>query len=122
MKPFDLQAALKGDKVLLRDGSTAIVAGYNPNAAPTAHFVGWADGGRLMSWNSDGSYLSERVCEADIIGRAQKKEVRTLWFNVYKSQTRGGQLYRCEAEAISNILSSFDDYIETRSVTFEVEV
>lgn len=120
-KPFNLAAALAGDKVLLRDGRTARVVHHNPNAYHSGYtIVGFDSDEKLLAWSIDGGYChgSEEYGE-DIIGMAPKTETRTLWFNVYTDPMNGHQLYGSREAATSHV-SSPEQLIETRSITFEV--
>jgi hypothetical protein len=57
MKPFDLQAALAGEKVVTRDGRPVKIAGYNPDCANQYAVLGWV-GKSYLSWYSDGYAVS----------------------------------------------------------------
>jgi hypothetical protein len=41
MKPFNLEAALNGAKVVTRDGREVKIAGYNPDALPRYSILFW---------------------------------------------------------------------------------
>jgi len=55
MKPFDLKAALKGAKVVTRDGRPVKIAGYNPDAHDCNYIWGWVEN-VSCSWLADGCY------------------------------------------------------------------
>lgn len=40
MKPFDLDAAVDGEKVLLRNGTCVTIVAYNPNTSEDCRVVG----------------------------------------------------------------------------------
>jgi len=58
MKPFDLEAALRGEPVITRNGHPYKLSGYNPQAEETYQLVGWANGKGISS-HADGKYLSD---------------------------------------------------------------
>lgn len=79
MKPFDLEAALKGQKVILRDGRTATIAGYNPEATMSQQLLGWI-GENYNVWYADGkSSPNNTEAVLDIIGMAPVEETRVIW-------------------------------------------
>ena len=55
MKPFDLEAALKGAKVVTKCGHNVKIAGYNPDAHLYQQVVGWM-GESAMKWSKKGEY------------------------------------------------------------------
>lgn len=58
MKPFDLEAAMRGEPVVTRDGRDFKFGAYNPNASVGA-IVGWVDD-VSCSWDKDGRcYVSQ---------------------------------------------------------------
>lgn len=56
LKPFDLEAALRGEPVVTRDGRQAKVAGVNHDAKTLYKIVGWLDG-IIVGWCIDGKNL-----------------------------------------------------------------
>ena len=89
MKQFDLEAALNGAPVKLRDGRTATVAGYNPDAVEEAQLIGWDSDGDMMSWYKHGvSAMAMDFSEdiEDIIGMAEETHV-VNGFEVSKPET-----------------------------------
>ena len=93
MKPFDLQAALDGDLVMLRNGETAKVVAYSPDAQNSSQLIGWGVGGDSLSWTVGGNFVGKQESFADIVGMATKKRSRTGWVNVYFGST-GDELYK----------------------------
>lgn len=85
LRPFDLVAALQGEKVLLRSGHTARIVHHNPNAdrSDTA-VLGYSDAEELMTWNDDGEFATgDSPRPEDIVGMAPRIETREGWINVY---------------------------------------
>lgn len=72
MKQFDLDKALAGKPVLLRDGSKAFVKFVTPNSASkNSEIVGYRfDNGRyeVVSWSIDGEYYWNNENKLDIVG------------------------------------------------------
>lgn len=85
LRPFDLVAALQGEKVVLRSGHTARVVHYNPDAARSDEaVVGYSDGEELLTWDEDGEFATgDSPRPEDIVGMAPRTETREGWINVY---------------------------------------
>lgn len=79
LKPFDLQAALSGKAVMLRDGTKAYVRHHEKelNVVNSKRLLGYAASGAQRTWCENGSYStpSETLCR-DIIG--MYPETRTI--------------------------------------------
>lgn len=85
LRPFDLNAALQGKKVLLRSGHTARVVHFNINAdrSDTA-VLGYSDAEELLTWDEDGEFATgDSPRPEDIVGMAPCTETREGWINVY---------------------------------------
>jgi hypothetical protein len=100
MKPFDLQAALAGEKVVTRDGRPVKIAGYNPDCANQYALLGWV-GKSYLSWYSDGYAVSpHHAREVDLfMAPTERKEwvvVRTR-VNSGKKVCRGPFTSRTDA-------------------------
>lgn len=71
LKPFDLQEALSGEPVLLRNGSKAYVRHHETELSISAYetLIGYQDNLGLWSWSAKGTY-AHTGCESphDIIG------------------------------------------------------
>lgn len=84
MKPFDRDAALAGQEVILRDGTKAKVVHYNPDALAGHMLLGYYDGVEAAAWCADGKSYEGVDSESDIICMATRKEKRVMWVNVYQ--------------------------------------
>lgn len=88
MKPFDLQAALKGAPVVTRGGRNVKDIAYFPSSRGSFKVRGVVNG-EILSWTVEGSYCDygEHVLN-DLLMKPIK---RTVWVNVYQSSstTRG---------------------------------
>lgn len=78
MKPFNLDKALKGKKVLLRCGKVATIAACNKDAAEDEVLIGWCEGS-AECWCIDGAHIPGRKLSYDIIGMCpEKKSARVV--------------------------------------------
>lgn len=71
MKPFDLQAALSGKAVILRDGRKAFVRHHETklDASKSHKLLGYLADGDYFAWCEDGVYLAGvTTTTGDIIG------------------------------------------------------
>lgn len=77
LKPFDLQAALKGKPVMLRNGQKAFVRHHETElpVGDGCRLLGYTDGDINISWCVNGSYLLESEDSADIIGMWPKTRI-----------------------------------------------
>jgi hypothetical protein len=76
MKPFDLEAALRGEPVITRDGRPVKIAGYNEEATYDEKIVGWIQEYGSCSWGEDGTYhTSIRYSNKDLfMAPTERKE------------------------------------------------
>jgi len=97
MKPFDLQKALAGEKVITRDGRPVKIAGYNEDAFESEKVAGWL-GGSCVCWNLSGKLWSDREHDEDLfMAPTERVEWVVVWTN-----TRGdrcAQVFREESGA-----------------------
>lgn len=88
MKPFDLERALAGEPVLLRNGTKAIVCfmlpdkylykNGKPSTLPLKGIILDHDGyveSAIVNWAKNGSYYLGETSEKDIIGMWEEKEL-----------------------------------------------
>lgn len=71
LKPFDLQAALSGKTVMLRDGRKAYVRHHETElpVAENMRLIGFSVTGCRAAWCEDGSYYTGcGISDSDIIG------------------------------------------------------
>lgn len=80
LKPFDLDSALRGEPVMLRDGSKAFVR-HHETELPTEEnmrLVGFTADGIRLGWCANGSYYATRSTagdDIDIIGMWPKTRI-----------------------------------------------
>lgn len=76
MKPFDLQEALNGALVQLRNGQTAYVVGLSKVGAEDGNsYIVGEFGRNLCNWSKDGKYWLSRESEFDIVGMWEGPEL-----------------------------------------------
>jgi len=85
MKPFDLEAALRGEPVITRDGRPVKIAGYNEEATYDEKIVGWIQEYGSCSWGEDGTYhTSIRYSNKDLfMAPTERKEWVVVFTNPY---------------------------------------
>lgn len=76
MKPFDLQEALNGAPVKLRNGQKAYVVGLSKLGTEdgNSYIVGEYER-NLCNWSKDGKYWLKRESELDIVGMLEEPEL-----------------------------------------------
>jgi len=76
MKPFDLQEALNGAPVQLRNGQKVYVVGLSKIGTEDSNsYIVGEYGRNLCSWSKDGKYWLNRESEWDIVGMYEEPEL-----------------------------------------------
>ena len=76
MKPFDLQEALNGAPVQLRNGQKAYVVGLSKVGPEDGNsYIVGEFGRNLCNWSKDGKYWLKRESEFDIVGMYEESEL-----------------------------------------------
>ena len=76
MKPFDLQEALNGALVQLRNGQKAYVVGLSKVGPEDGNsYIVGEFGRNLCNWSKDGKYWLKRESEFDIVGMLEEPEL-----------------------------------------------
>lgn len=97
MKPFDLEAAKRGEPIVTRGGEAAKFIAHVPDADIGFRVVVMLDG-VIECYCDDGSYGLSSKSTCDLFMAPRK---RTVWVNVYPPYTNcSGGAY--ETEAIAN--------------------
>ena len=102
MKPFDLEAAKRGEPIVTRDGRPAKFIAHVPEA--NAYYqVEALFSGLISTYAVSGrAYPDKTPCDVDLFMAPRK---RTVWVNVYPPEARNfGGSY--ETEAIANNYAS----------------
>lgn len=83
MKPFDLEAAMRGDPVVTRNGRSYKFGAYNSDANTNQRLIGWVD--RVcVSYPESGVYIEGDETQLDLF-MAPKKQRR--WIRWYRTST-----------------------------------
>jgi hypothetical protein len=82
MKPFDLEAAKRGEPIQTRDGRPAKFIAYVPEAKKSRRVIVFI-GSLPVFRHEDGTVWTQDVDHASELVMAPRK--RTLWLNVYVS-------------------------------------
>lgn len=78
MKPFDLQEALNGAPVQLRNGQKAYVVGLSKVGPEDGNsYIVGEFGRNLCNWSKDGKYWLKRESEFDIVGMYEEPELNS---------------------------------------------
>ena len=115
MKPFDLEAAKRGEPIVTRGGEAAKFIAHVPDAEIGFRVVVML-GGVIECYCDDGSYRlsSKSTCDLFMVRRK-----RTVWVNVYPHEAGSfGGSY--ETEAIANNYAS-PKRIGNRAWPLEIE-
>ncbi len=86
MSNFNLEEALKGAKVVTRDGRDVKIAGYNPNAT-RGKLLGWVQG-KCGSWLETGQYRFDQNSVSDLF--MKPKPVESFHNVYYENNIFGG--------------------------------
>lgn len=121
MKPFNLEQAKQGKKVVTRFNKDFTFGGYNPNAIERQRVFGWVDG-KAITVGVDGlEYTAVRTTN-DLFMATENK---TVWVNVYESQLGNtaydvSHAYDTKNLAIANGRTHRKEYIGTYPIEIEV--
>ena len=121
---FNLQDALNGRPVVMRNGSYIIFGGYNKDARPHYRIIGWdKSDGVAMQWREDGvfSFTRDEDSEFDLFHPAEEKQPRTFWVNEYQ----GGSfspLHKYEKSAKDAAKNNNGEYFTTYITTHKITI
>lgn len=119
LKPFNLEKALAGEKVVTRDGRNIVEIVKLNKVMGACNIVGVTEGGIWYSYTSDGCYWTQwGVSDNDLFMTTTKKQG---WMNIYDSHAYnvmagGGNIYKTYQEAAEN---SVGEIITTVMVEWE---
>lgn len=116
LKPFDLEAALKGDPVVTDDGRE--VTEITEFKTTVDYKVLGVINGCLASISPDGAYHNGS-CWYKLFMKPQQV---TKWINIYEDGSGYfiGKLMTLTKEAATGSISELDKYVDTIQITFEV--
>lgn len=119
LKPFNLEKALAGEKVVTRDGRNVVEIVKLSKAVGSQSVIAVKEDGNWASYSSDGySWAEGSLLDNDLFMAPTKKQG---WMNIYSSHTcnvmaGGGNIYKTYQEAVEN---SMDGLITTVMVEWE---
>jgi hypothetical protein len=120
MRTFDLKAALRGEKVVTRDGREVTTV-LLPDGLAEPYTVVAVINGELYSYTADGSYARDDGSKPHDLFMAAK--TFQAYSNIYRDATGEayiGPLYETAADAEKNaIVFSCKDHIAVATVTWE---
>ena len=117
MKPFDLKAALRGEKVVTRDGREVTTV-LQPDGLAEPYTVAAVINGELYSYKADGSYSPDDGSRPQDLFMAAKTVTR--YSNVYLDATGEaytGMLHKTAADAKTH--ATCKAHIAVATVTWE---
>lgn len=98
MKPFDLEAAKRGEQICNRDGENCVFITHVPDAVPEHRVLALTPFKEVYAFNEKGLYYCEGNAPRHDLFMAPRK--RTVWVNVYPPEARNfGGSYETEAIA-----------------------
>lgn len=117
MKPFDLEAAKRGEPICNRDSEDCVFITHVPDANPEYRVVALTPSKEVYCFYETGSYYCAASESRNDLFMAPRK--RTVWVNVYPPDTScfGGAY---ETEAIANNYAS-PKRIGNRAWPLEIE-
>lgn len=81
-KPFDLEAAKRGEPIQTRDGRKIKFVTHVPEADQSYRVVCMYDSGTISGWGEDGRLCPSNENDGDLF-MAPKKRTVEFWLNVY---------------------------------------
>ena len=113
MKPFNLEAAKRGEPIVTRGGEAAKFIAHVPDAEIGFRVVVMLDG-VIECYCDDGSYRPSWKSTYDLFMATRK---RTVWMNVYPTNGQGG----CYDSEIVADRYAWRDRIGNRAWPLEIE-
>lgn len=117
MKPFDLEAAKRGEPIVTRDGREAKFIAHVPEARPSYRTVVLIGGETFSLWDSGYYWESTRNSPNDIFMAPKKK---TVWVNFVREN--GYISSYCHASEVeANISLAYYKRISGKAYPVEIE-
>lgn len=122
MKPFNLEQALAGKKVITRDGQTVTELHLFKHEELDNPLTGIVDGA-IYCWTTVGSYIGNGVTNLDLFMKKEKKQYWKNVFFIHGNVIASNSSYPTETEALANIpVSQEITYIKTILIHEEEEI
>ena len=121
MKPFNLEAARRGEPIICRDGTIPTEFYHFETAYNNSKKIVAVVGGDRMNFNDNGVYI-DCMTESSLDLFMQSKTV-TGWVNIYKSYNAKYEhntnfIYSTKEEALLN--KAYKDYLTTAKIEYEL--
>ena len=114
MKPFDLEAAKRGEAICTRDGRPARIIEFNMKNKnfPIVAIISCKDEEKVASFTKEGNYYTGM--SGDVKDLMMAPEIEEGWINVYKTETEfvGGKIFSSKEEALDKRYA-FMPYVDT---------
>lgn len=122
MKPFDLEAAKRGEPVITRDGTKVGFYDFEYSTQSIVGFTQYGDSKSVLTWFKDGRYYRDDVrdCALDLF-MAPKKTNR--WVSFYKDSNGEICAYRSTSERLEEaqaVAFKNQEYLGTYNVEIEI--
>lgn len=98
MKPFDLEAAKRGEPIVTRDGRAVSFVAYLPTLKKACHRVIVTDGDTIQCCDERGNAIDYGPHDWDLFMAPRK---RTVWVNVYIKEDGSIYTHGHESEALA---------------------
>lgn len=116
MKPFDLEAAKRGEPIVTRDGREAKFIAHVPEAKDSLKLI-IRVGSEVFGTRNNGAYGNGNRENAFDLFMAPKN--RTVWVNLYPDSITG--VYWCNSEEEANRMNNSGTRIGGKAYPVEVE-
>lgn len=120
-KPFNLEEALNGAKVVTRDGQEVKELTHFKTVDYEVDILVGTVNGTLIQWYKDGGYNRDSISPKDLL---LAFEPQSIWVNVYYLNGKlfiGSLQYKCYEDAYRNSDGNLDwQYIKTIEITDEL--
>ena len=117
MKPFDLEAAKRGEPIMCRDGRPAKFIAHVLEARPYPRIVALLGSESIATYTEQGAYYTGGVESEEDLFMAPHKVKHHAWVNLYRNGL-GGSCYSDKKSAESQ---ANDGVAEIRCIEWEVE-
>lgn len=120
MKPFDLEAAKRGDPLICRDGVVVTFVAHVPHHVDTDSRFLVLRGGYVIYFSEDGKYWDDGDESNYDLFMAPKK--KTIWVNFY-NETKSGLFYESElkADEAAAATAAYYKRIGNKAIPVEIE-
>ncbi len=116
MKPFDLEAAKRGEPIQNKRGAERRFVAHAPDAEPSQRVICLNETGHVRCYSEQGGYCVD--CESDTHDLCMAPRKRTVWVNLYEE---GKFANHHENEESANERADGTNRIGNRAWPLEIE-